>query len=241
MISTSAEEILLAENAVRAKGRGQTISTKVEAHPVTLAEFNNKGLAKHVKAVMDSVTGKGIPMGVHPSGNLPLVNAVELIFEVNLKLAKKMGIKDYRCRQKVQSQELWERELKEGKEAPWRQTASDGEGPDDPAHDLQAIKAPIIAYYDAPGFYGGVKDTQLKGPRQTLTSKAAVQVFLRQNFVGWIDGLIGSRGHQRWERISNEIKWHSNQSLARDILITHSWVKADGTEIELGHTEGQPN
>jgi hypothetical protein len=151
-----------------------------------------------------------------------------------------MGIKGYRCRQRVNSQETWERELKDGKETAWAKTMSDGGAPDDPDPNLQEIGTEVIAYHDAPGFYGVAKDAQLKGPQGKLTSKTAVRVFLRQNFVGWIDGKLRSKKSANWIPVSDEVKWHSNQSLLRDVFITKAWLNTDGAEIELGHKEGKP-
>jgi len=242
VLSHDPGQVLLAENTGHGKKHVQAPSSKSpQVRPVTFLEFNNKGPAKYVEAV------KSNQMGVHPAGNLPFVNAVELVFTVDLKLAKKMRLKEYRCRQKVHSQEVWERELKDGKETPWTKTMSDTEGPDDPDTGVQTIVLPIIAYYDQPGFSNIDKKSDLKGPQEKLTSKKAVRVFMRQNFVGWVEGARGSGESKKWEQVSDEVKWHSNQSLLRDIFFTHQWTPIlndktdkDETDIALGHSEGQP-
>jgi len=58
-----------------------------------------------------------------------------------------------------------------------------------------------------------------------------------------VDGARGSGKNQRWEPVSDEIKWHSNQKLACNIFSKgiRAWsAVAEGSEIELGHTKGQP-
>lgn len=234
VLNREAEQVLLAQNVLSGKKGRQTSAKVPPPRPVAFSDFNNKGPAKYVEAVKQN------EMGAHPPGNFPLVNAVELVFKVDMTLAKKMGIKDYRCRQNVHSQELWERELKDGNVTPWSKIASAGVGPDDPDSLLQTIKPPIIAYHDAPGFMASAKDPQLKGPEQKMTSKTAVSVFLRQNFVGWIEGTRGSGKDKGWEQVSDTVEWHSNQSLVRDIFFSKSWMSVDGTEISKGHTQGPP-
>jgi len=208
-----------------------TAAADAKKFPVTLVKFNNKDKGAIVTDI------KGHPMGPHPPGNFPFVNAVEIVFKVDADLAKKARITEYRCRQNVFSQEMWERELKDGKVTDWAKTANTGKEPDDPDPLLQATTPPDLAYHDAPGFMAVAKSEQFSGPGGKLTSKTAVMVFLRQNFVGWIDG---RRKNKDWEPVSDEVKWHSNQSLVRDILFTQSWNSTDGTEIELGHTQGIP-
>jgi hypothetical protein len=80
---------------------------------------------------------------------------------------------------------------------------------------------------------------QLKGPKGIETDKLAQAVFLRQNFVAWVDGRRSSS--KTWERVSEEIKWHSHQSLTRlPSANSGNWQTAAGTEIGLGHTHGMP-
>jgi hypothetical protein len=209
--------------------------TPVQTLPVTFKEFNNKSAAKYVEAI------KGSAMGVHPQGNFPWVNAVELIFEIDAKVAKKMKITGYRARQKIAFQEMWQRELKDGKVTAWKKVAADPEGPDDPDPGLVTTTPAIIAYHDAPGFMAGNKDVEFSGPANVKTSKEAVMIFLRQDFVGWIDGSSGARKHTTWKPVSDEVKWHSNQSLVRNIFSQEAlWGAGEGSEIELGHTQGEP-
>ncbi len=199
--------------------------------PVTLKEFNNKGKGKYVEDIKDH------PMGSHPVGNFPFVNAVEIIFEVHTKLAQKKGLTEFRCRQRAAYQEMWEMGVQDGKLV-WKRTARTGEEPDDPVVELQLIKPPIIAYHDAPGFMASTKDAQMSGPGGQMTSKQAGGIYLRQNFVGWIDGR--TKRSKDWERVSEEVTWHSNQSLMRSLFGDHEWNSIRGTEIELGHTSGEP-
>jgi hypothetical protein len=204
-------------------------------YPVALSEFNNHDRIKYVEEAA------GNYLGVHPKLNFPFVNAVELIFKVDVALAKRMGFTEYRCRQNVDSQEMWERELKNGVLSAWASSIISGKEDDDPAPLAQTFKAEIIAYFDAPGLMGNGKTEQFSGPQEKLTAKRAIRVFLRQNFVGWIEGRKSKHGKSsKWERVSEDVSWHSNQSLARDILFTQSWVPADGSEIGLGHTHGSP-
>ncbi len=82
------ERVLLAENASPAGKPAQGTSEAAQpGRPVVFDEFNNKGPGKYVEAI------KSNQMGVHPPGNFPFVNAVELIFKVDEKLAKKMGVR----------------------------------------------------------------------------------------------------------------------------------------------------
>jgi hypothetical protein len=234
-----AQRILLAKSAALAKQPAAGTSDLAHTRRVVVfTEFNNKGKGKYVEAV------KSNPMGVHPRGNFPFVNAVELVFKVDEELAKKMGIRAFRCRQQSYTQEIWEREIQNGQFTPWKKTISGGEGSDDPDPGLQQTTPPILAFHDAPGFYATAKDAQLSGPAPNQkTSKTAVAVFLRQNFTAWIDGLrvYGQRGV--WEQVSDGVKWHSHQNLVADILglANVRWIAAaQGCEIELGHTQGQP-
>ena len=171
---------------------------------------------------------------------IPFVNAVELIFEVDTAMATRMGITEYRCRQNVDSQEMWERELKNGGETAWTSSVVTGKEPDDPDPGLQTFKSGIIAYYDQPGFMGSIKNAQFEGPQNKQTAKLATRVFLRQNFIGWIEGRKSKRGKTSdWERVSQDVSWRSNQSLVREIF-TQPWRPADGSGIELAHTHGSP-
>ena len=87
--------------------------------PVSFIEFNNKGKGKYVEDIKDH------QMGVQPPYNFPFVNTVEIIFKVVDKdLAKKMGIRAYRCKQRVHSEELWERDIKNGDEVNWHSNQS---------------------------------------------------------------------------------------------------------------------
>jgi len=116
-----------------------------------------------------------------------------------------------------------------------------GEEPDDPDPGLQTITRSTVAYHDAPGFTATSTDSQFMGPAEKETSPHAVYLFLRQNFTGWIDGAKGSGKRKQWLQVSDNVQWHSNQSLMRNIFSsTASWSAGDGCEIELGHTEGQP-
>jgi len=200
---------------------------------VGLLEFNNKAPAKQVDAIRSNM------MGVHPTGNFPFVNAVEIIFQVNTKLARAQGLVRFQCKQTVCSQELWERVLKNGAITPWTLIVSSGEEPDDPAAGLQKIAPSVVAYHDAPGFMTGVDSETLKGPKGKTTSPRAVAVFLRQNFAGWIEGVSRSGP---WKKVSDELKWHSNQHAVLDVLNTHRWLALmEGSEIELGHSNGAPS
>ncbi len=115
------------------------------------------------------------------------------------------------------------------------------QGPDDPDIGLQKTTPPILAFHDAPGFMATANDAQLKGPEGKLTSKTAVAVFLRQNFIAWIEGELGPEKHKRWATVSDEVKWHSNQSVRANFFSKPRWLAvADGSEIKLGHREGQP-
>jgi len=226
--SPKARSLLHEEIVDAAQG---TYSAPKPDYPVKFSEFNiEKG--KYVDAI------KSVILGVHPPNNF-LVNAVELIFAVDSSLAKKRHFAHYRCRQNVSSQDLWEKQLKDGKLTPWNKTMTEGESPDDPADGLQAIIPPIIAFHDAPGFMAAPSTAQLKGPQGKETDKLALAVFLRQNFVAWIDGRRSSKG--AWERVSEEVQWHSNQSLLRlPFLNGGNWQTAADTEIKLGHTQGTP-
>lgn len=225
--------VLLAQKETGSGKKGQVAALPVR--PVKLQEFNNKGPAKYVAAI------KGNLMGVHPKGNFPWVNAVELIFAIDAKAAGKLGIKEYRAQQKVFTQELWQRELKDGEIAPWTKLIATGEEPDNPDDGLQTIASPVFAYHDAPGFMASTKDLQFKGPAQKMTSEKAVYIFMRQNFIGWVEATKGSGKRKEWQQVSDDVKWHSNQSLARNIFSkTEPWLAGEGSEIELGHTEGQP-
>jgi len=237
VLTSDIGRILLAEKAAPASQPTQSTAAAAQTRrPVVFAEFNNKSRGKHVEAIKG-----GNQMGVHPPGNFAFVNAVELIFNVNEELAKKMGISHYRCRQRVHRQEVWERELKDGKVTSWSRTMLGGAEPDDPDEGLQKTTPPILAFHDAPGFMATANDAQLKGPGGKMTSKTAVFVFMRQNFIAWIEGARGSGKNRTWEVVSDEVKWHSNQSLGRNIFDKGRWVAAaEGSEIELGHTEGQP-
>ncbi len=243
--------ILLAQNAAPGIQPAHGTSTRVQARrPVVFAEFNNKGKAKFVKAI------KGNEMGVHPPHNFAFVNAVELIFKVDEKLAKKMGIRHYRCRQRVHMMEVWEKEFRDHNVTSWSRTMSGGAEPDDPDEGLQKTTPPILAFHDAPGPMARASDVQLPGPGGKMTSKTAVAVFLRQNFIAWIEGARGTGKHKTWQPVSDEVKWHSNQSLVHNFLgaagavgvpsraqpVPGPWwvAAAEGCEIELGHTQGQP-
>ncbi|MBI4582223.1 MAG: hypothetical protein HY718_21185, partial [Planctomycetes bacterium] len=86
-----------------------------------------------------------------------------------------------------------------------------------------------------------VNDAQLEGPNRKKTSKTAVAVFLRQNFIAWIEGAPGSGKHMTWQPVSDEVKWHSTQSIVANLVGKARWVAvAAGSEIELGHTQGKP-
>ena len=204
--------VLLANNLERTlkKAQGEAKAPSAARFVVTLKEFHNTGKAQYLKEV------EGNMMGVHPPHNF-FVNAVEIAFQVDIKLANARGIKEYRCRQKIYEQELWEQELKDGNLTPWKKTMSVGEGPDDPDPLLQTTSPPTIAYFDAPGFMAAASDEQLQGPGGKKTSKMAVAVFMRQNFVGWIEGR-GSKKDNEWKPVSDGVKWHSNQSLVKDIF-----------------------
>lgn len=242
VLASDVEGILLAD--LRRKTAPGTAASKQTPRVVVFSEFNNKSRGKYVEHA------KPLQMGVHPPGNLlPFVNAVELIFKVDEKLAKKMGIKHYRCRQRVDSQEVWEITIKDDRPTPW--TLSISTPPfvpaeserDDPVPSLQATTPPFLAFYDAPGFMFPEENGQLRGPNEKRTAMTAMALFLRQNFIAWIDGARGSGKNQWWEPVSDEVKWHSNQRLARNIFSKgiRAWsAVAEGSEIELGHTKGQP-
>ncbi len=236
VVTSDIKKIDLADNTItNTRTHSYEIAAKAR-RPVVLKEFNNNGQVKYVDAI------KGNPMGVHPPGNFPFVNAVELIFTVDEKVATKMGIRQYRCRQRVYTQELWEGSFNnDGKDGGWIKTMSGGGEPDDPDEGLQKTSPPILAFHDAPGFMATVKDAQLKGPGGKLTSKTAVVVFLRQNFIAWIEGARGRGERKTWEPVSDEVKWHSNQSLVFYPFGKNRWATAaEGSEIELGHTQGKP-
>jgi len=211
------------------QGKKETLSAR---WPVIFAEFN-KTKGKYVEEI------KSYPLGVHPVGNLPFVNAVELIFKVDQPSATKLGLKSYRCKQKVYGMGLWEKELKGGKLTNWNKTMTAGSSSDDPDDLLQATTPPLLAFYDQPGIMDLAKETQLKGPQGKLTSKVAAMIFFQQNFICGIEGSRKLGSEVRWERVSEEVKWHSNQSLKRDFKKSE-WTYADGSEIALGHTQGPP-
>jgi hypothetical protein len=234
-LPTDAAGVLLAQNEKGSGKRGQATVAAPPVRPVTFQEFNNKSPAKYVESIKGNLTG------VHPKGNWPWVNAVELIFAIDAKSAKKIGIKEYRARQKVYSQELWQRELRDGKVTPWVKLVSTGEEPDDPDPGLQTIKSALVAYHDAPGFMPGPDPALFKGPAGKMTSEKAVFIVLKQNFIGWVEGAAGSSKHRQWQQVSDDVKWHSIQSLARNIFSsTAPWLAGEGSEIEPGHNEGQP-
>jgi len=135
--------------------------------------------------------------------------------------------------------EMWQKKISNGNLSSWTSVATSGEEPDDPGDLLQAIVPPIIAFYDSPGFMATPKTPELQGPKDVKTDRLALVVFLRQNFTAWIDGRR-SFG-KPWERVSDEVKWHSNQSLNRfPYLNRGEWQTAPGTEVALGHTQGRP-
>jgi len=236
ILASDLSETLLAQNDKRPVRKLQASDAgAAPSYPVAFKEFNNNSVIKYVDAI------KGNTMGVHPKGNFPWLNAVEIIFAIDSALAGKMRITEYRARQRIYSAELWQKELKDGKVTPWKLLVTVGEGPDDPDKGLVTTTKSIIAYHDAPGFMGGSKDTQFLGPSEIQTSKFAVYVFMRQNFIGWIEGATGAGKHQTWQQVSDEVKWHSNQSLVRNIFGSdRTWLAGDGCEIKLGHTQGQP-
>ena len=168
----------------------------------------------------------------HP-GNF-LVNGVELIFTVDSTQAK--TLKSFRCRQKVAEQGLWEK--KGAKSATWEKTMSSGGESDDPDEGLQKFALPIIAFHDAPGFMAVASSHVFSGPAYKNTNEHALAVFMRQNFIAWIDGQGSSSSG--WTRVSEEVKWHSNQSLIRSSP-SAKWIAAPGNKIALGHTFGTPS
>lgn len=216
---------------------GGQVATSNSEDLVEFIEFNTKSKGKYVEAI------KSNSMGVHPQGNFPFVNAVEVIFKItNAQRAKNLGFVKFRCRQRAAVQEVWEKELKDGKVTAWNRTMSVDNLADDPDEGLQYIKPPILAFHDAPGFMATTNEATLKGPGNKYTSRTAAAVFLRQNFVAWVDGMRSSRANETWQRVSPEIQWHSNQSIVLNIFGKTRWLASpDGSEIGLGHSLGKPN
>jgi hypothetical protein len=203
--------------------------------PVVLQQFNTSK-AKYVSDIV------GLQLGVHPPGQSALANSVELIFKVDMKLAASLKLVQYRCHQTTHSAEVWQRELIDGNITPWALVGTTGVGEDGPVPEVQYIRPPIIAYYDAPGFGNDPSSEQMGFAPGKSTSKRAAMLFLRQNFVGWVDGRAKGSAAQ-WRSVSDKINWHSNQYVIRAIgKIDVLWNALEkGGEIELGHTSGKPN